>query len=231
MDLLGAILTTVAFISILGIIVAFSPTLVITELTILTRSKNAVLQTIAFIAGIALAVTLFCLVAMVFVEPSKQITLPSTRDVVSSVPILDVLIGIVLLVAAFRVLRPNPKPTAKSLGFKPEKLLSTKTLFWFGFIKMATSLSSIAAILLASRFIMTSVGTGTLQVASVLWLIAVTIFPFVLILLLKQYRPTSFAKIQNASDRAVNLNWRRVIAFVLAVVGCYFVLSGLVHFN
>lgn len=226
MHVLSVLLSTLALISIMGIVIAFSPTLVVTELTILTRSKKPVLQSIAFIMGIALAVTLFCLVALVLIDPNKDINVPSTREIIRGIPLTDIVVGIILIVVSRRIARPNSKPKVKEHRFKPEKLLSTRTLFWFGFIKMATSLSSIAAIILAAQFINTSVNGGTLRLASVLWLIAVALFPFVLILLLKQYRPLTFGKIQSASDWAINLNWRRVIAIALLASGGYFIIIG-----
>ena len=231
MELLGAILVSLLLISALGIVIAFSPTLVITELTILTRSKSPVVQSTAFIAGIGLAVSLFSLGALLLINPSNQITLPSTHDIIKSLPIADILAGSMLIFVSTRLLQAKLNETVRKHSFNPNKLLTAKALFWFGFIKMGTSLSSIAAIILAARYIMTSQHAGTLQFASVLWLTAVAVLPFILILLLQQYRPESFTKIQNVSDRALSLNWRRLVAFVFAAAGCYFVLAGTLNLS
>lgn len=231
MELLRAVFVSFALISVMGIVIAFSPTLILTELTILTRSKKPVVQTLSLIAGIALAIALFCAAVIIFVGPNSNFTVPSTRQVISSIPIIDIIAGILLVITGLRLPLSGSNNSVKKSRFSPEKLLNTKTLFWFGLVKMATSLSSIAAIFIALRFIMTSVDTGTLQLASILWLILVAILPFAIILSLKQYKPDIFAKIQNASDRAVNINWRRVIAFSLIVAGSYFIFSGLLHVN
>lgn len=232
MQPLQALIVSLAIIAVLGIVIAFSPTLFITELAILTRSKRPVIQSIAFITGISLAVLLFCVVALVLIEPTHQFTVPSTREIIRSVPLADMVAGVLLLVVGTKLLQPaiieTKAPKQQSLG---AELFKTKTLFWFGFIKMATSLSSIAAIILATRFIMTSVATGGMRAASVAWLVVVAVFPFVLILLWQQYWPERFAKIQRASDRAIGVNWRRILAIAMVATGGYFIINGLLHWG
>ncbi len=233
MQLLQALIVSLATIGVLGIIIAFSPTLFITELAILTRSKRPLIQSIAFITGISLAVLLFCIVALLLFDPAKQLTIPSTREVIHSTPAADMIVGVLLLVFGVKLLRPKVSEDSLSQQHSPKAgtLLSTKALFWFGFIKMATSLSSIAAIILATRFIMTSVATGGMRAASVAWLVVVAVFPFVLILLWQQYWPERFAKVQRVSDRVVGVNWRRVIAITMVGFGGYFIINSLLHWG
>lgn len=230
MEVLSVLIVSFVLIALLGVVVAFSPTLVVTELAVLTRSKQPVLHTVAFIAGIAVAVTIFCLAATLFVDPAKDIDIPNTREVLGRVPLMDIIIGVLLLAAGRHFLKtPSPTVEVEAKKFKPERLLSARTLFWFGFLKMATSLSSIAAILVASRFIKTTLDQGSLQFAAIVWLITISILPFVILVTLQQYRPEIFQRIQAASDRATGLNWRRIIAWTLIVAGAYFLVGGVIN--
>lgn len=210
----------------LGIVIAFSPTLILTEIAILTRSKEPFLHTLSLISGIAVSVTLFSLATVLFVDPAKVIELPTTTDMLGTVPLMDIAAGILLATIGLRLLRPAgvqdhaPKQSSH-YTMKP------KTLFLFGFIKMSTSLSSVAAIIIASRFIMTYYTFNTAQFAAILWLIGISLLPYILLIAAKLYRPQLFSKIQHASDRVNTLDLRRVLAGALLVASISFLMIGI----
>lgn len=232
MHLVVLFVGTLLLVSILGIIIAFSPTLLITELAVLTRSKRPGLQTLVLITGIASAITLFCLIAVLFVDPSHSIRIPSTREIVRNVPVLDGIVGILLIIISLKLLRPSPLAVPLSERGKSASInMSSKALYLFGFIKTATSLSTIAAILVAARLIKTSLSTSGLQFMAVVWLIAFAILPFVLIIILRNGKPEVFHKLQALSDRAASLNWRKLASIVLLLLGTYFIVNSIVHWN
>lgn len=226
MEALAILVGILIVLALLGIVVAFSPTLIIAEIAILTRAKDPVRRTLALIAGIATAVTIFSLLALLFIEPTRHITLPSTRDVFDLVPIFDIIVGVLLMFVGLKLLRPaHPKPKAAESAF--ERRMSPSALYWFGLIKMGTSLSSITAIIIATRLINTYTRTNPVQAVAALWLVAISMLPFVLLILSKQYRPQLFGRIQDMSDRAVSLNWRRYIAGAIMLLSVWFMVVGL----
>jgi len=230
MDLIGITLVGLLTLTTLGVIVAFSPILVVTELTVLTRSKQPARHIVAFILGIATAIGLLLFIAITSIfsiDPGYVIVLPSVHEIIRAAPLADLLIGILLLVTGIRMYRT--KVSAKNSAPSSDKSPGTKSLFWFGFLKMVTSLSSITAILLATRLIKTSVPEGTIQWIAVVWLIGISLLPFIVIAVLQNRKPASFAKIQRVSDKATLVNWRSVIALAFCIIGACFAVSGIMN--
>ena len=225
MDALVLLIGSIIILALLGIIIAFSPTLIITEVAILTRTKKPLVPTTLLIAGIALSVTVFSLITILFIDPTKEIAIPSTREILQLIPVIDMLIGLLLAIAGIKLLRPVHE-AAEFSERRLEYTMSHKTVFWFGFIKMSTSLSSIAAILFASRYIKTYYSDEPVQIAALLWVIVIAVLPFVLLVAAKLYRPQMFGKIQNASDRVNKLDWRRLIAGAMLLGSISFLLLG-----
>lgn len=230
MELLAAFVAVIIGLAILGIIVSFSPTLIITEIAVLTRSKKPFIDSVALIAGIAVPVLILTMLAFFFANPDKTYDLPSTKEIVGSIPILDIIIGIVLLFAGARLYKPKSKKVEKTKEFKPEKLFSTKALFWFGLIKMSTSLSSLAAILIGVRYIKSLLTDDVVaQTVALIWLVAVSIFPFMLIASIQQYFPKTFMRVKASSDRIVGYNWRLVASVIMILAGIIFIITGVVN--
>jgi hypothetical protein len=226
MEALTLLIVSVIILAFLGVVIAFSPTLMLTLIAILTRSKKPFLDSLFLIAGIGLSVTIFSIGTMLFVDPAKVIELPSTTDVLGRVPLVDIIAGILLLVVGLRLLRPTNDKRQNSQK-SSEYTMNPKTLFWFGFIKMSTSLSSVAAIIIASRFIKTYYTFNTAQFAAILWLVCISLSPFLLLIAAKKYRPQLFKKIQNASDRVSTLDWRRLLAGVVLIASISFLMIGM----
>lgn len=225
MELIAAILTGFILLAVLGIIIAFSPTLIITQIGILTRSRAAARNNTAFILGITSAIVLLLLIALLGIDPAYKLQLPSTRVFIRTIPLVDIIIGMLLVFNGYRLRDAKPpRPTApKHYG------VGAKSLYSFGLIKMASSLSSITAILIAARYIKTvSQGPAMLLLTS-MWLIIVAVAPFVLLGALQRYKPHLFAKIQRTSDRTAALNWRRLISVALIFLGCYFLVIGITN--
>lgn len=214
-------------VAILGLVVAFSPTLVITELAIMTRSKKPIAHGIAMASGIALATGICALVAIAVIGPEYDTFLKFREKPLQLNPLIDTVVGLLLVLAGVQMLRQRATGNKPSF-IKAEKLVTSSTVFWFGFLKMATSLSSVGATWLAVRLVMSHTHSPTLQTLLIAWLIAVAMVPFLYIVYLKAYKPSSFDKIQQLSDRMVALNWRRIFAWVLVASGMFLVAQGLI---
>lgn len=228
MDLIIAFLYIALGLIFLGIVIAFSPTLVLTELAVLTQSKTPLKHTVAYIAGISIPVIIFSLISLAVVNPDITIQVPGTKQILRSIPLTDIFVGLIILIYGIKLKISAPQTKSK---FNSLKLLNTKTLFWFGAIKMATSLTSIAAILYAARFLKTNTTESLQQVFGVFWLLCVSIMPFVLIALSKQFSPKSFIKIQAYSDRLTDMNWRLIIALALITGGFILIFTGIYNID
>ena len=144
-------------------------------------------------------------------------SLPTTREIVGTTPLIDILIGTLLLVLGTKLLKP--KIVSKPSRLSSDSFLSPKPLFVFGLLKMGTSLSSIAAILLAGRVIKTYLNNDTQQAVAALYLFIVSILPFIGIAALGKINPRLFNKVQSFFNQVTSLNWRRYFALGALVFG------------
>lgn len=232
MEAIIVLLTIIVGLAVLGIIIAFSPTLILTEIAVLTRSKKPFIHTVALISGISVPILLFSLAALTFVDPQTSYQLPSTRQVIGGIPLFDVLIGMVLIFTGIHLFKPRPnnEKAAKTSKINSEKMFSSKTLFWFGLIKMATSLSSIAAILIGVRYIKSLLGgEAVVQTVALFWMVAVSILPFLLIASMSRYFPKTFSRIKLTSDKVVGYNWRLIACAVMIGAGVIFIAAGIIN--
>ncbi|QQS26711.1 hypothetical protein IPM44_03245 [bacterium] len=216
-----------------GAIVSFSPTLFLTELAILTRSKRPLIHTIAFMTGISIPIILYITLAVVITDAGNNFTIPNTREVIGSLPIVSIIAGILLFSSGLRLKtdRGVENESEEVTKESPERLFRTKTLFWFGLIKMGTSLSSIAAILLGVSFIKSFVTRGVFQAVALIWFVVISLLPFLSIAGLKRYAPKIFARLQRSSDRITDFNWLKVLRWVLLASGIYLITYGALGIN
>lgn len=212
-----------------GIVVSFSPTLFVTEVAILTRSKRPFLHTLAFLAGIAIPLVVYIALALSITQTNQEFQIPTTREIIGSLPIVSMLAGILLVGAGLRI-RANQhltQPNQKKAKEHPEKIFHTKALFWFGLIKMGTSLSSIAAILLGVSFIQSFVTRGAFQTVALLWFLAISLLPFIGLASLKRYAPKTFGRLQKSSDKIASYDWLKVLRWVFLASGVYLIVYAL----
>jgi hypothetical protein len=230
MEQLLTIISLIVLLALLGIIVAFSPTLVLTEITVLLKSKKPVVHVMALISGIALAVAIVTSVAVTLLQPSTEINIPVLRDSMRGGPFIDLLIGILLCVIGWYGLRriashQEKKPSKLSA----ENLLTTKKLFFFGLAKMATSVSSIIAIVFAARFIKEVTRSSLSQFAAGLWLVAIAVTPFVILALMYYLRPSSFDLLQDKLRQSKSANVQYIVFSLCIALGAALILLAILH--
>lgn len=230
--MLATILTIiVAFllIIVLGVITAFSPTLFFTELAILTRSKNAFRQTVIFLCGIATPIVLLVILYTLVLSPSESYTLhielPTVKQVVSAVPLLTLLVGLLCIGAGIKLRFFRKRDKAA----KPPRITIMRSglLYWFGCLHMGLSLSTVAGVLVSIHVIKFLLPSATLQTIAFVWLIAMVMLPFVTIMALYFFWPQTFTRIQAASDRLAAFNYYPLASYTFTILGLTLVLLAL----
>jgi hypothetical protein len=206
----------------LGLIVAFSPTIVFTELAVILKSKRPILASIALIAGVGVALISLVIISIIIFNPSQQIDIPSTREVLKLVPLLDIVAGI-LLIWGSRRYSVNKQTKSGTSG----NVLGPKSLFWFGLIKMLTSLSTLGAIIIAVRLLETHVASGFWLIIATAWLLIVAMLPFVILVLIKLFKPEKLIKLENASKKMDTINWRQLFSKLMLWLGILLIVYGL----
>jgi hypothetical protein len=214
---------------ILGIVTAFSPTLFFTELAVLTRSKNAFRQTTIFLLGIATPIALLVLAYNFLLGPdvsyNRDINIPSAEQIISTVPLLTLLIGTACIgTGVWLRFFHNTQNDDKNKKHHSLNIMRSSVLYWFGCIHMGLSLSTIAGVLLGANLVKSLLHSPPLQAIGFIWLIAMVMLPFVSIMAIYFLWPKAFVRIQTASDRLAAFNYYPLASYTLFVLGVVLVL-------
>lgn len=225
MDIITAFLITTFSLLILGWVIAFSPTLIMIELAILTQSKNPIYLTALFISGLITPVILFVLFAMFTVGQDPHVNIFGNKHAIELSPLLDLLAGVTLIVVGIIMYRGDDVRSLDAV--ETEKLLSGKKLYWFGAVKMATSVSSLAAIIIAANLLKDYTNEVAFQAAGIVWLVIAVCLPFIVIPVIMMYHPKLFKRLQQYSNRVTRFNWSKVIAIGFITVGVGLAVIGI----
>jgi hypothetical protein len=225
MDVLTSAIYVAFALLVLGVLLAFSPTILITELAILTKSKNPAWLSLFLIAGVATPIVVFSLLAFWFIDPNARIYVPETRHILQIFPLLDFIIGTLFIVAGIRIRKSNNPPANVAKPKVPLTIFTPKKIFLFGLVRTITRLSGLAAILLAGQLLKKN-SDGPYAVLGIAWLAAVALSPMVVLLFMQHTHSKSFAKIANYSEQVASIHWRNIISTGLIICGCLFILYG-----
>lgn len=228
-EMLAAIFLIIIVIFLLAVFVAFSPTLIITEIGVLLKSRTPLKHAIFLICGISLSIFILVFASIYFIEPSSKIDF--SKDYSFELGnLFDLILGIFLIVFGVIKLKDIDKPKVPAKKrFTTEKILTSKKLFMFGFFKMATSVSSLLAILLAGRFINSFLEQSYMKSIAGLLLFALSLSPFIAIGLVRFLRPDIFDKLNIKFKKAPFARWKNLIFVSCIVIGFLLTLYTLLH--
>lgn len=227
-DQVLVIFGVILVLTLLGAVVAFSPTLVITEFGVLIKSKKPFIHVVSLILGISVAIFVFSFLAVSFIDSNTTINFPETRKSIKLEALVDIILGVALVIFGIKSLTKSvgPDGVQKKSKFSLDNLMTSKKLFLFGLIKMATSVSSLLAILVAAKFVKTFLPNPPSQIVATIWLVAVSVAPFVLIASLKFVKPRLFLNIQNKFKIAPFVRFKKIIFIACVALGIVFILYG-----
>lgn len=218
----------------MGLFIAFSPVLFTAELAVITRSEDSQRDVVFLVAGVATPIILITVASFLFLNPSQSYAIqsPFKLSSLTLAPLLDLFVGIIFVVSSRLWLRSSDELKIRALkknkkGSFISKITSPAALYWFGFIKMIMSITSLATILLAIRLIKSSIDGVILQVIAILVLTITAILPFVTIAALERINPRTFSHVKRASDSMALWDYRRISANIVFVGGCLLIALGL----
>ena len=211
----------------LGIVVAFSPTIVMTELAIIAKSKNPLVASLALIGGVTSAIVLLVALWLFAIDPYQEIRIPTTRDVLLVAPVLDIFAGIALIWGSKKLIANRDSQDKSVTSDKTHDTIRPISIYWFSFLKMITSLSTIGATLLAVRLLKSNVDGGIWLILATLWLLVVAIAPFLYLLLLRITKPDKFNSVISATKKFEGIDWRLIISRLMLWCGIFLIVFGL----
>lgn len=207
-----------------GIFVAFNPMLLLSELLIVLRSKQPLLHSIIFLAGVSLPLIIIAAVGAFVFEEDTSVRAFNSNIQLS--PVLDLLIGIILLLIAARLffvrdIVLKQKSNKRSSPAITERL-SYWALFWFAFFRSAISLTSIIGIVAATKVIKEYTDNYAIILLGLLWTITVGMLPFLGMLGYSVRKPETIKTLEQKIDPIMKRDYSGSVKWMILVIGAYF---------
>lgn len=220
MTLLADILSLIGYMLALfglGLVVGFSPILYVTHIAVLLQAKRPLRQSMFLLGGVTTAVILLAALSEV-IQPGalRQITQDAVFAVTAS-QWLNYLFGVVFIAIGWSYMAPRTQVPKKA---KSTALGAGSGLFIFGLIKTMASASGFAALLLGVRLINEASANMLVQLLLFTVLFSATILPFIGLLLLRQFRPSAFDRINQRLSRISAHSYRVYAGAILVLIGC-----------
>jgi hypothetical protein len=222
------IITDVFLITILGMLVAFSPMLIIISMVLVLKSSRPILNTVILMAGYILSLFLLFIFASLLIDPNSDISLRKIKSDLDLPAIVDIIAGLTLVGWA------SKKYTSLKGARSPKKLNDFKIpekplhLFGFGFAKALLSATNLFAVLILAKVVTEKNWSIAQGVVAILWLLVVGIMPLLAIVYYHEFKNEKLLSINNRLNSAMDHDKDMILTYALAIVGMVFVLSGVV---
>lgn len=219
-------ISTLISVSILGLVVGFSPTLYIAQIAIATKSKRHISYAVSLMSGVLVAVLLLVvLFQSIHLDTLLQFIDTTVRAVTLSV-VLNMLVGVVFIGVGIwylrhqEVVKPRPSKAKRATGFI--------SLFGAGFVRTFISISGVTAAYLGGNIIGNISASFLERVIYTLVFFAATIIPFIGIIIYMNRSPKKLLaltdKIQSTLHR---FNYRLIVGAGAVILGCSIVVFNL----
>lgn len=205
----------------LGVLVAFNPMLLVTELAIILKSKRTIINATAFALGIISPLIIIAMIGALVFNQDTQFS--AFKHSVSLPPLLNIVIGAILLLIGLR-LRFFPNSTRTKSAPSPD--LSLGSLYLFACFRSALSFTSIVGIITATKIIKDYTDNYFLVLLGLLWTICVGMLPFFGLIGYSLKRPDSVEYLEERINPIVNRSYRPVVIWVCLVLGSCLISIG-----
>lgn len=226
MNLLTIIITFLEL-TFFGLLIAFNPLLLVSELAIVLRSKQPIFHALVFAVG---AITPLVLIGVVGSFMFNEQTQVQSFDIsIRLSPVLDFLIGTCLALIGIRILMFTRKSAPKKSARTSKKAHSSSviSLFAFAFFRSAMSFTSIIGIVAATKVLKSTTDNYLWILLGLFWAISVGVSPFVGLIGYSVKRPDSVRALEQRIDPFLNKDYRPLLGWISLVVGGYFLLVSL----
>ena len=220
------LVTDLFIVTFLGLLIAFSPMLIVVNLLIVLKSKRPILHAVALILGILSPLILVAGIGFLFINPSTDISLGSISAHFHLPPIIYMVFGASILSLAMRQALKPPRQFAKVSEFHiPND--NFWALYGFGFMKSLLSATNLFAILVVVSLIVQSSLNPMFDIIILVWTLAVGMIPFGIVLYLHRFREGFLVKLNKRLNQIIARSLRRLIIVSLYCLGSFFIFKGL----
>lgn len=225
------IIANFLLITLLGLLIAFSPVIIAVNTFVVLKSNRPLIQTLVLMAGVAAPLLIVALLASNFIDPNNTIKFGDVASKIKIPPVIYLALGLWLIIVAlmrwrYTYVHKKPKRLTNFAAQHPPDKLSA--LFGFAFVKSALSVTNLFAILVVCELIITHAYKQPLAGLIILWAIVIGLLPFGIILYLFFYRHEKLQSLNVRIDSFLNRDLDFAINLILVVVGTIFAFSSII---
>jgi threonine/homoserine/homoserine lactone efflux protein len=218
------VLATLLFILPFGFVGSLSP-MMFTEQTLILTTKHGRRDATAYAIGAIFTLLIFTSVLVIF---GRAIQLPDNTSLSAG---LDLLIGVVMLLAAVLIHRSPDQLTSRSKGRKVPPDLGILGGLGFGVFSMVTNFKALALMVPAAKAIATTGGLLPERIILTVVLVLITSIPAWLPVILTVVAPDLAGRAISAIKRFLDKHGRFLLLLILVVLGVLLVVRGIVELS
>ena len=214
----------------LGLMIAFSPLLIMVNMIIVLTNKRPILNALVLIAGVAAPLLLIAILAQAFIDPSDTFSLGSIVEKIQLPALIDILLGVSLLALGLKraASYKNDGTPPGHIDLQPPTD-NLRSLFAFGFFKSLLSATNIFAILFVIKLTKVNNLSPALGLLALFWTIAIGLVPLFMALYYHEFRPERLKQLNRRLNDILSTNIQLIIVIASLSAGAYFLLTGISH--
>jgi hypothetical protein len=221
-------------ITFLGLLIAFSPSLIIVNLLLALKSRQPIRDTLILVAGAAIPLIIIGIVGALLLKPDSALHIRDSIPDINVPPLIELLFGISLIgYAGVRYFRP-PNETTKHPGManKTKNIITNPgSIFSFGLARSALSFTNLLAVLVICKTIVIYHTRPILAFFALSWAIIVGVAPLLAAPFLYKYHPRVLRRTQARIDRILSHDNAPTINIILIIIGLVFLIHGTNHLS
>jgi hypothetical protein len=225
---LTSIIYNFALLTLLGLLVAFNPLLIVVDFLLVLKSKRPIFNTVILLAGFATSLIILFLVANLLLSADSQISLKNVMNQRDIPSIVDLSAGFILLLYGFRKYKST---TLESDALKRTEIKipeSPKGIYVFALLKTSLSITNIFAVVILARQAIVSNWSIALGFLSLVFLLIIGIMPLLYIMYLHWFKKESLNTIDKRLNSLISRGTTNLLAYGLILIGLLFFIKGLV---
>ncbi len=226
---LGELIAGFFLLTLLGILIAFNPSLIIVNFLVVLKSKRPLRDALILISGVMIPLLLIAVIASFWLEPDSAFDLRGFSSKLKIPPVIDLIFGLALLIYAssirFRQRRPATKKSRANLISKPA------SIFGFAFLRSCLSITNLLAALVIAKILVVSDPSPLAFILGIAWAFFIGATPLLAAPYMQKYQPDRVQRARVYIDRIWYGDHSSLISIALAIIGLGFLVHGALNLN
>jgi hypothetical protein len=229
MDIAQTIIN-VLLLTLLGLLIAFNPALIIVDLFVVLQSKKPIRDALILISGVLLPLIIVAAISIFWLKPDSSFHIGTYASKINIPPLIEIIFGLSLLVyASVHQLKKPARHEKSAIKKKSMQIIASPgSIFTFSFVKSSLSITNLLAVVVLAKIINEN-KTGPLPaLIGIMWALLIGISPLLAMPYMHRYRPHHLMRIQSKIDRLLSRENSALITILLSVIGLGFMIHGVI---